>query len=143
LNAGLDLQKVSDAKEAAEEAAAISQYELRIAREDIKSLQESLERHKEESSSAAEQGLGPVTPRTPQRPQGHHKTFSASLDNLSSTEKRDLNSAVQEYLKAQGYKLTAMTFCDEVSASLGRLGNSVYFLWITCAGPCVIVDTVC
>lgn len=113
VDTGLDLQKLSDAKEAAEEAAAVSQYELRIAKEDIKSLQESLERHKEEASSAPQQGALP--PGTPQKPQGHRKTLSASLENLSGSEKRDLNAAVQEYLKSRGYKLTAMTFCDEVS----------------------------
>lgn len=42
-------------------------------------------------------------------------TFSF-LGPLKDTERRDLNCAVKEYLLFAGYRLTAMTFIEEVGS---------------------------
>ena len=42
----------------------------------------------------------------------------SDLGPLKDNERRDLNCAVKEYLLLAGYRLTAMTFYEEVDASL-------------------------
>jgi hypothetical protein len=42
------------------------------------------------------------------------ETTLSSLGPLKDAEKRDLNCAVKEYLLFAGYRLTAMTFIEEV-----------------------------
>ena len=45
-------------------------------------------------------------------------TSFTDLGPLKDTERRDLNYAVKEYLLIAGYRLTAMTFYEEVLAQL-------------------------
>ena len=42
----------------------------------------------------------------------------SDLGPLKDNERRDLNCAVKEYLLLAGYRLTAMTFYEEVDASI-------------------------
>ena len=44
--------------------------------------------------------------------------ISLKGEDISVEEKRDLNCAVKEYLVARGYKMSAMTFLDEVRKHL-------------------------
>lgn len=39
---------------------------------------------------------------------------SSDLGPLKDVERKDLNCAVKEYLLIAGYRLSAMTFCEEV-----------------------------
>lgn len=45
-------------------------------------------------------------------------TTSSDLGSLKDNERRDLNCAVKEYLLLAGYRLTAMTFYEEVPSGL-------------------------
>ena len=49
-----------------------------------------------------------------QQIQQQKKTSLTDLGPLKDTERRDLNCAVKEYLLIAGYRLTAMTFYEEV-----------------------------
>lgn len=46
---------------------------------------------------------------------------SSDLGPLKSNERQDLNCAVKEYLLIAGYRLTAMTFYEEVCKIMGLL----------------------
>ncbi|BBM96799.1 hypothetical protein Mp_1g00840 [Marchantia polymorpha subsp. ruderalis] len=109
---GIDAQLLADEKEAAIERAAVTEYELRLAREDIKSLQEKLERNSEISAVASVESVAPTTEEEVAAPS--KKRSCRDLGPLGDGDRTDLNCAVKEYLVAAGYKLTAMTFYEEV-----------------------------
>lgn len=106
----LDTRMLCDEKDAAVERAAVSEYELRLAREDLRSLQNKLEQQAEarpHSNDYATSVLDSVEGPTVCRNQ-------IVLGPALETERKDLNAAVKEYLVASGYKVTAMTFVEEV-----------------------------
>lgn len=45
----------------------------------------------------------------------------STLGPLKANERKDLNCAVKEYLLIGGYRLTAMTFCEEVSETFSSV----------------------
>jgi len=58
---------------------------------------------------------GQIQEQKPNHNNNHSSSFTASsLGPLKDTERRDLNCAVKEYLLIAGYRLTAMTFYEEV-----------------------------
>ena len=63
---------------------------------------------------AAAQSSGDVSVNDGQQIQQQKKTSFTDLGPLKDTERRDLNCAVKEYLLIAGYRLTAMTFYEEV-----------------------------
>ncbi|XP_020238059.1 RAB11-binding protein RELCH [Cajanus cajan] len=111
-----DPQSLLHLKNQAQHKSAITDYELRLANEDIAKLKSQLHSltHLHASPSNADLSLSDSQTRP-------HKltlntSFSASaLGPLKDTERRDLNSAVKEYLLNAGYKLTAITFYEEVA----------------------------
>ncbi|KAL8117968.1 hypothetical protein AgCh_015750 [Apium graveolens] len=109
-------QSLLEEKEALVEKLAITEYELRLAQEDATKLKGELQKK---------------TDTTPIELNGPHSDASASnepglelrksdtsfseLGPLKENERRDLNCAVKEYLLLAGYRLTAMTFYEEVT----------------------------
>ncbi|XP_059063333.1 uncharacterized protein LOC131856088 isoform X3 [Cryptomeria japonica] len=145
----LDPQSLLEEKEAADEKAAITQYELRLAQEDIMKLKIELEKRVaafstgdlDVSQKAARHTIVPVckqpsyalcnsytsasqdisgeshgllrTERLSCQQLEQKNNFS-NLGPLKDNERRDLNCAVKEYLLSAGYKLTTMTFYEEI-----------------------------
>eukprot|EP00245_Coleochaete_scutata_P013893 TRINITY_DN5771_c0_g3_i1.p1 TRINITY_DN5771_c0_g3~~TRINITY_DN5771_c0_g3_i1.p1 ORF type:complete len:231 (-),score=70.50 TRINITY_DN5771_c0_g3_i1:17-709(-) len=108
----VDNQKLLDDKEAAVERAAVMEYELRLAREDIKTLEEKLESQAAEVRTEGAVSLEEANLKDMRgNPVGRR---ASNPDALVQNERRDINCAVKQYLVAAGYKLTAMTFCEEV-----------------------------
>lgn len=64
-----------------------------------------------------------------QIPQQKSTSFT-DLGPLKDTERRDLNCAVKEYLLMAGYRLTAMTFYEEVGIAVSDLFLAL-FLWLS------------
>ncbi|PKA61462.1 hypothetical protein AXF42_Ash014379 [Apostasia shenzhenica] len=106
-----DPQTLLEEKQVVEEKLAVSEYELRLAHEDVSRLKSELEK-----LNAALPDNCPDAPTNGLRSQRDKKesTFS-SLGPLNDAERRDLNCAVKEYLLVAGYRLTAMTFIEEVT----------------------------
>ncbi|CAL9160768.1 uncharacterized protein LOC103980791 isoform X1 [Musa acuminata AAA Group] len=111
-----DAQNVLEEKVTVEEKLAITEYELRLAQEDLSRLREELQKQKQYfpddlngSSSDISVTNGPTTLHNTR------KISSVSLGPLKDTERKDLNCAVKEYLLFAGYRLTAMTFLEEVT----------------------------
>uniref|UniRef100_A0A1J3HLQ6 LisH domain and HEAT repeat-containing protein KIAA1468-like protein n=1 Tax=Noccaea caerulescens TaxID=107243 RepID=A0A1J3HLQ6_NOCCA len=111
-----DPQSLLEEKEALSEKLAISEYEFRLAQEDITRLKAegqkksdcSVEQLKELDSD----DFGDNRPEI----QRKKKVFSfTDIGPLKNNERRDLNCAVKEYLLLAGYRLTAMTFYEEVT----------------------------
>ncbi|KAI3785242.1 hypothetical protein L1987_44357 [Smallanthus sonchifolius] len=105
------LMSLLEEKEALEEKLAIRDYESRLAQEDILKLKTELQKKSEarldESSDAKAKNGSDV--------QQSRETTVSELGPLKSKERQDLNCAVKEYLLLAGYRLTAMTFYEEVS----------------------------
>ncbi|XP_058089002.1 uncharacterized protein LOC131235710 [Magnolia sinica] len=111
-----DPQSLLEEKEILEEKLAISEYELRLTHEDILRLKAELQKRIEFPSGepsgsevAASLSEGPI--RRKERKDG---SFS-DLGPLKDSERRHLNCAIKEYLLFAGYRLTAMTFYEEVT----------------------------
>ncbi|XP_028785524.1 RAB11-binding protein RELCH isoform X2 [Neltuma alba] len=112
-----DPQSLLEEKEAAEEKLAISDYELRLAQEDILRLKSELQKKTDslnelnaaQSSGDASKNDGPKVQQ-----QKRNSSFT-DLGPLKDQERWDLNCAVKEYLLLAGYRLTAMTFYEEVT----------------------------
>ncbi|XP_024983065.1 lisH domain and HEAT repeat-containing protein KIAA1468 homolog isoform X2 [Cynara cardunculus var. scolymus] len=106
-----DPQSLLEEKEALAEKLAIRDYENRLAQEDIlklkTELQKKCEARTDEPSDANAKDGADVQ-------QSRETTFS-DLGPLKAKERQDLNCAVKEYLLLAGYRLTAMTFYEEVS----------------------------
>ncbi|QCE12921.1 HEAT protein [Vigna unguiculata] len=111
-----DAQTLLEEKEAAVEKLAISDYELRLAQEDILKLKSELQKKAENLNELnAEKLSGDVSVNDGQKIEQKKKFFSTDLGSLKETERQDLNCAVKEYLLLAGYRLTAMTFYEEVT----------------------------
>ena len=67
---------------------------------------------------AAEKISGDVSVNDGQQIQQKKNSSFTDLGPLKETERRDLNCAVKEYLLIAGYRLTAMTFYEEVGTSV-------------------------
>ncbi|XVF20742.1 hypothetical protein REPUB_Repub12eG0029200 [Reevesia pubescens] len=112
----VDPQSLLEEKEAIEEKLAVSEYELRLAQEDIMKLKTELQRKadlrwdKLSESSASNS----VNNALEVHRQKKDAPFS-DLGPLKANERKDLNFAVKEYLLIAGYRLTAMTFYEEVT----------------------------
>ncbi|OMP04717.1 hypothetical protein COLO4_09374 [Corchorus olitorius] len=110
----VDPQSLLEEKEAIEEKLALSDYELRLAQEDITKLKSELQRksdlpHDKLSESSVSNSVNHV-------PEIHRQKRDApfsDLGPLKANERKDLNCAVKEYLLLAGYRLTAMTFYEE------------------------------
>lgn len=109
-----DPQSLLEEKEALEEKLAISGYELRLAQEDILKLKTELEKKADflPNSSKSNSDVSVDHGQDIQR-QKRDASYS-DLGPLKDNERRDLNCAVKEYLLLAGYRLTAMTFYEEV-----------------------------
>ncbi|KAH9739259.1 rab11-binding protein relch [Citrus sinensis] len=110
-----DPQSLLEEKEALVEKLAITEYELRLAQEDVTKLKAEL---KKKSDSSLEN-----LNESNENNHGNHgvefqrqkRDISFSdLGPLKDIERKDLNCAVKEYLLLAGYRLTAMTFYEEV-----------------------------
>ncbi|XP_027077488.1 uncharacterized protein [Coffea arabica] len=107
-----DPQSLLDEKEALEEKLALSQYELRLAQEDVLKLKTELEnRSKGTLGERSETNLDASADVQRQR----NDASFLDLGSLKDNERQDLNCAVKEYLLFAGYRLTAMTFYEEVT----------------------------
>jgi hypothetical protein len=113
-----------------DEQISLLEYELRLAKEDLSELQGRAERLACESMGGAHAGCVPapvldgvVSDEVVQKGPG-------------DIERRMLNFAVKQYLVARGYKLSALTFCEEVreACTLVRFKPAVAslpLLWVT------------
>ncbi|CAK9150667.1 unnamed protein product [Ilex paraguariensis] len=111
-----DPQSLLEEKEALEEKLAISEYELRLVQEDILKLKTELQ--KKTGTSLDEVSGSNADASTNDGPdilQQKRDTSLSDLGPLKDNERRDLNCAVKEYLLLAGYRLTAMTFYEEVT----------------------------
>ncbi|KAK9110631.1 hypothetical protein Sjap_018691 [Stephania japonica] len=110
-----DPQSLLEEKEIIEEKLAISEYELRLAQEDILKLKTELEK-KTKSPGVELNGSSIDSADEGSTVHLGRKDISFSdLGPLKDNERRDLNCAVKEYLLLAGYRLTAMTFYEEVT----------------------------
>ncbi|KAM2855194.1 hypothetical protein FF1_025540 [Malus domestica] len=111
-----DPQCLLEEKEAVEEKLAISEYELRLAQEDISKLKAELQKKAESPSNDLRDSNANVSLHNGPEFQRQKRDVSFSdLGPLKDNERRDLNCAVKEYLLIAGYRLTAMTFFEEVT----------------------------
>ncbi|CAI8594577.1 unnamed protein product [Vicia faba] len=121
-----DPQTLLQNKEETEEKLAITDYELRLALEDITKLKEELQSKRECNVIAdvtmkssedvlVNGGGGGGGELQTQEKKGNNQSPVAALGQVKDTERRDLNCAVKEYLLIAGYPLTAMTFYEEVT----------------------------
>lgn len=112
-----DPQSLLEEKESIQEKLAIAEYELRLAQEDLLKLKIELQK---QTQTASEEGLNgsdrDVSVSQGSQFQRQHAVDSYSdLGPLKDSERQDLNCAVKEYLLLAGYRLTAMTFYEEVT----------------------------
>ncbi|PIM99913.1 Protein phosphatase 2A regulatory subunit A [Handroanthus impetiginosus] len=111
-----DPQSLYEEKELLEEKLAVREYELRLAQEDILNLKADLLK---KSETNLDESSGPNSNST-----AHNGSIiqpikrdlsSSDLGPLKINERLDINCAVKEYLLLAGYRLTAMTFYEEVT----------------------------
>ncbi|XP_045812584.1 RAB11-binding protein RELCH-like [Trifolium pratense] len=121
-----DPQTLLQNKEEAEEKLAITDYELRLAQEDITKLKDELQTKTEyddvdddaiikSSTDVSLNRDGDELQTEQQQKKGNNQSSFTDLGPVKDTERRDLNCAVKEYLLIAGYRLTAMTFYEEVT----------------------------
>nr|XP_015880041.2 RAB11-binding protein RELCH [Ziziphus jujuba var. spinosa] len=111
-----DPQSLLEEKEAVEEKLAISEYELRLAQEDILKLKTELQKKTGSTiKTLTESNTDVSVNHEPEPQQPKRDTSFSDLGPLKDNERRDLNCAVKEYLLIAGYRLTAMTFYEEVT----------------------------
>ncbi|XP_072993401.1 uncharacterized protein [Typha latifolia] len=103
-----DPQSLLEEKVSKEEKLALAQYELRLAQEDLSRLKSELQNRKEISPDK-------LNVDGSRSQQSRRETALSSLGPLKDNERKDLNCAVKEYLLFAGYRLTAMTFIEEVT----------------------------
>ncbi|KAL9158443.1 hypothetical protein ABFS82_08G069300 [Erythranthe guttata] len=112
-----DPQSLFEEKESLEEKLAVREYELRLAQEDILNLKAELLK-KTESNVEESTGLNAVTNANNGpvvQPLKREDISFSDLGPLKDNERLDINCAVKEYLLLAGYRLTAMTFYEEVT----------------------------
>jgi hypothetical protein len=103
-------------KEALAEKLAISEYEFRLAQEDIARLKTEGQKKSVPSIDKSEEMDSDEFGGNRPEIQRKKKDFSfTDIGPLKNNERQDLNCAVKEYLLLAGYRLTAMTFYEEVS----------------------------
>ncbi|KAK8938456.1 hypothetical protein KSP39_PZI011189 [Platanthera zijinensis] len=107
-----DPQTLLEEKQILEEKLAVTEYELRLVQEDVTRLKSDLEkiseaRAEESPDASIANGLKNLLEKK--------ESNFFSLGPLKDAERRDLNCAVKEYLLFAGYRLTAMTFIEEVT----------------------------
>lgn len=111
-----DPQSLLEEKESLEEKLAISEYELRLAQEDILKLKAELQKKLEVPlDELNESNIDAYVNQGPEFQRRKRDASSSDLGPLKDNERRDLNCAVKEYLLIAGYRLTAMTFYEEVT----------------------------
>ncbi|KAK4765830.1 hypothetical protein SAY87_007472 [Trapa incisa] len=110
-----DPQSLLEEKEALEEKFAICDYELRLAQEDIAKLKLELKRKTELSLNESYSSSSDIIKQGSELQQKKSDTAISDLGHLKDNERRDLNCAVKEYLLLAGYRLTTMTFYEEVT----------------------------
>ncbi|XP_019442509.1 PREDICTED: lisH domain and HEAT repeat-containing protein KIAA1468 homolog isoform X2 [Lupinus angustifolius] len=108
-----DPQTLLHEKEAAEEKFAITNYELRLAQEDILKLQAQL--HTKTEYLIKTNGDVSVNNNVVQSEEQKMNSSFNDLGPIKENERLHLNCAVKEYLLMAGYNLTAMTFYEEVT----------------------------
>lgn len=110
-----DPQSLLEEKQALEEKMAFCEYELRLVQEDITKLKTELQKKSEISANELS------VPNVESTKGGHdiqrekRESSFSDLGPLKDNERCDLNCAVKEYLLMAGYRLTAMTFYEEVT----------------------------
>ncbi|KAJ4972514.1 hypothetical protein NE237_005688 [Protea cynaroides] len=111
-----DPQSLLEEKETVEGKLALSEYELRLAQEDILRLKTELQKRTESSpDDLSGSNLDVSVEDGPTLQQGKKNTSFSDLGPLKDSERKDLNCAIKEYLLLAGYRLTAMTFYEEVT----------------------------
>ncbi|KAH1132116.1 hypothetical protein AAZX31_05G002200 [Glycine max] len=111
-----DPQTLLQLKNESDHKLSITDYELRLANEDIAKLKSQLYAAEAPQSNSGHVSEGQIQEQKPNHNNNHSSSFTASsLGPLKDTERRDLNCAVKEYLLIAGYRLTAMTFYEEVT----------------------------
>ncbi|KAK9038943.1 hypothetical protein V6N11_023784 [Hibiscus sabdariffa] len=112
----LDPQSLLEEKEAIEEKLALSDYELRLAHEDIAKLKIELQRKEDLTlDKLSESSVSSTVDHAPEIHRQKRDAPFSDLGPLKANERKDLNCAVKEYLLIAGYRLTAMTFYEEVT----------------------------
>ncbi|CAN1122655.1 RAB11-binding protein RELCH homolog [Linum perenne] len=111
-----DPQSLLEENEATREKLALSEYELRLAHEDISKLKSDLQKKVDLTPTQLIESK-PDASGSPASDPLRRKQDGSSYDlgPLKENERRDLNCAVKEYLRLAGYRLTAMTFYEEVT----------------------------
>ncbi|XP_062107429.1 uncharacterized protein LOC133818530 isoform X2 [Humulus lupulus] len=111
-----DPQSLLEEKEALIEKLAISEYELRLAQEDILKLKTELQKKTDFSKSDLNGAdVNVSVNHGPEFMRQKRNNVLSDLGHLKDNERQDLNCAVKEYLLIAGYRLTAMTFYEEVA----------------------------
>ncbi|WOL17581.1 lisH domain and HEAT repeat-containing protein [Canna indica] len=111
-----DPQTMQEEKVMVEERLAITEYELRLAQEDLSRLKEELQKKKQLSPDELNGSSSDLSVADGSTKQLNKREISyISLGPLKDTERKDLNCAVKEYLLFAGYRLTAMTLLEEVT----------------------------
>ncbi|VAH76564.1 unnamed protein product [Triticum turgidum subsp. durum] len=111
---GADPQSLLEEKIAAEEKLALTEYDLRLAKEDLTCLKLELQKQQE---SSPDNTIGPLSDASAHEgfnQQDQRDVKISALGPLKDNERKDLNCAVKEYLLLAGYRLAAMTFIEEV-----------------------------
>ncbi|KAL9324628.1 hypothetical protein ACSQ67_009485 [Phaseolus vulgaris] len=124
-----DPQTLLHLKNQSDHKLAITDYELRLANEDIVKLQSQLHSHTRRLNQLyAPQSNGDFYEGEIEEAKGkqnnHSNSSLTALGPLTDTERRDLNCGVKEYLLLAGYRLTAMTFYQEVTDQNLDNGNN-------------------
>uniref|UniRef100_A0A7N0UIP3 HEAT repeat-containing protein n=1 Tax=Kalanchoe fedtschenkoi TaxID=63787 RepID=A0A7N0UIP3_KALFE len=111
-----DPQSLLEEKTATEEKLALTEYELRLAQEDITRLKVDLQKAIESARNEINELDTDLSAKHGSDTQREKRdTTCSDLGPLKDSERRDLNCAVKEYLLIAGYRLTAMTFYEEVT----------------------------
>ncbi|KAG0464081.1 hypothetical protein HPP92_020150 [Vanilla planifolia] len=108
-----DPQTLLEEKQVVEEKLAVTEYDLRLAQEDVSRLKSELEKMNE--TFPDECFPDAAVTNVPKHQLDRKEGILSSLGPLKDSERKDLNCAVKEYLILAGYKLTAMTFIEEVT----------------------------
>lgn len=111
-----DPQALLEEKQALQEKVSLCEYELRLAQEDVSKLKEELQKKAELPLLETNSTNGNVSSDPPCDIKREKKdTTLSNLGPVKDSERLDLNCAVKEYLLLAGYRLTAMTFYEEVT----------------------------
>lgn len=111
-----DPQSLFEEKESLEEKLAVREYELRLAQEDLLNLKTELLKKADTNLDESRDPTVNTREINGLLAQTINRHISSSdLGPLKENERSDLNCAVKEYLLLAGYRLTAMTFYEEVT----------------------------